>query len=89
MGIILIHQTNNLKMIFTKEYPHIAWWVDNSGWMIMGNDEDSDSILRLIDTSGLWWEDDTSDTLDKAFDKAELFLSKALIVRFPNRFKLA
>jgi hypothetical protein len=75
-------------MIFTKQYPHIAWWVDNSGWMIVGNDEDSDSILRLIDTAGLFWEDDTSDTMDKAFDKAELFLSKALIVRFPNRFKL-
>lgn len=75
-------------MVFSKQYPHIAWWVDNNGWMILGNDEDSDSMMRLIDAGGICWEDEDSDTLDKALDKAELFLKKLLPVRFPNRFLL-
>ena len=76
-------------MIFSKQYPHIAWWVDNNGWMILGNDEDSDSIIRLIDAAGISWEDEDSDSMDKALGKAELFLEKSLPLRFPKRFKLA
>lgn len=76
-------------MAFSKQYPHIAWWVDNNGWMIVGNDEESDSILRLIDAAGISWEDEDSDTIDKALLNAEMYLKKALPLRFPNRFKLA
>lgn len=76
-------------MAFSKQYPHIAWWVDNNGWMILGNDEDSDSMMRLIDATGISWESADSDSMDKALDKAELFLAKSLPLRFPKRFKLA
>jgi hypothetical protein len=76
-------------MVFSKQYPHIAWWVDNNGWMILGNDEDSDSMMRLIDATGVSWEAEDSDSMDKALDKAELFLTKSLPLRFPKRFKLA
>jgi hypothetical protein len=75
-------------MIFSKQYPHIAWWVDNNGWMILGNDEDSDSTLRLIDATGISWEDEDSDSMDSALRKAEIFLTKSLPLRFPKRFKL-
>jgi hypothetical protein len=75
-------------MIFTKQYPHLAWWIDNNGWVALGTDEDSDSIMRLIDPSGTCWEDDDSGSIDKALGKAELFLKKLLPVRFPNRFVL-
>ena len=75
-------------MIFSIQYPHIAWWVINNGWVALGSDEDSDSLMRLIDTSGTCWEDDNSETIDKALGKAELFLKKSLPIRFPNRFHL-
>lgn len=75
-------------MIFTKQYPHIAWWVHNNGWVALGSDEDSDSMMRLIDPTGTCWEDETSTTIDMAFDKAEIFLKKLLPKRFPNRFSL-
>jgi hypothetical protein len=75
-------------MVFSKQYPHIAWWVDNNGWLILGNDEDSDSMMRLIDATGISWESADSDSMDKALDKAELFLTKSLPLRFPKRFKL-
>ncbi len=75
-------------MIFSKQYPHIAWWVINNGWVALGTDEDSDSLMRLIDTGGTCWEDDDSDSIDTALSKAELFLKKLLPIRFPNRFQL-
>ena len=73
-------------MIFSKQYPHIAWWIDNNGWMKLGNDEDSDSLMRLIDAAGTSWEDVDSDSIDTALLKAEKFLSKYLPERFPKRF---
>ena len=75
-------------MILSKQYPHIAWWVENNGWMIVGSDEDSDSLIRLIDTIGVSWEDENSATIDDALFKAEMFLKKDLPKRFPNRFNL-
>jgi hypothetical protein len=74
-------------MIFSKQYPHIAWWIDNNGWVALGSDEDSDSLLRLIDSGGTCWADENSDTFDIALDKAELFLKKLLPLRFPKRFQ--
>ncbi len=75
-------------MIFSKLYPHIDWWVENNGWMIIGSDEESDSLLRLIDTIGVSWEDEDSRSIDEALVKAEKFLKKDLPKRFPNRFNL-
>ena len=75
-------------MNLLKQYPHIAWWVENNGWMIVGSDEESDSLIRLIDTIGVSWEDEDSTTIDEALVKAELFLKKDLPKRFPNRFSL-
>ena len=75
-------------MIFTKQFPHIAWWIEHNGWMIVGSDEDSDSLIRLIDTIGVSWEDEDSSTFDEALVKAEMFLKKDLPKRFPNRFSL-
>ena len=75
-------------MIFSKLYPHIHWWVENNGWMIVGSDEESDSLLRLIDTIGVSWEDEGSRSVEEALGKAEMFLKKDLPKRFPKRFIL-
>jgi hypothetical protein len=75
-------------MMFSTQFPHIAWWVLNNGWVALGSDEDSDSLMRLIDPSGTCWEDEDSDTMDIALYKAEMYLKKALPIRFPNRFSL-
>ena len=75
-------------MYFSKQFPHIDWWVKNNGWMVVGTDEDSDCLVRLIDTTGTSWEDEDSDSIDVALWRAEMFLTKALPLRFPNRFKI-
>jgi hypothetical protein len=75
-------------MNFSKRYPHIAWWIDNHGWIEIGTDEYSDSLIRLIDIGGVWWEDEEETTIDKALDKAEKFLIDDLPQRFGSKFTL-
>lgn len=59
---------------FSKLYPHIAWWVDNQGWIEIGTDENSDSLIRILDEGGMRWEDEDADTLDEALANAEAYL---------------
>jgi hypothetical protein len=75
-------------MDFSKRYPHIAWWIDNQGWIEIGTDEYSESLIRLLDEGGTWWKDETAETLDEAFNNAEVYLSEGLFERFGNRFDL-
>ena len=82
------NQIKGKGMYFSKQFPHIDWWVKNNGWMVVGTDEDSDCLVRLIDTTGTSWEDEDPDSIDVALWRAEMFLTKALPLRFPNRFKI-
>ncbi len=74
--------------MFSNQYPHLTWWINNNGWVALGNDEESDSMMRLIDATGTCWEDEGSATIDYALAKAEIFLKKLLPHRFPKRFVL-
>lgn len=76
------------KINFSKIYPHIAWWIDNHGWIEVGTDEYSDSLIRLLDEGGTWWEDTKATTIDDALQNAEKFLIKDLPERFGKKFKL-
>lgn len=75
-------------MDFSKRYPHIAWWIDNHGWIEIGTDEFSESLIRLVDEGGTWWEDEEASTIDEALNKAENFLRKDLPQRFGKKFDL-
>ena len=37
-------------------YPHIAEWVQDHGWIEIGQDEYSTSFVRALDIGGLVWE---------------------------------
>ncbi len=75
-------------MMFSKAYPHIAWWIDNHGWVEMGTDAYSESLIRLLDEGGTYWEDEVASTLDEAVHNAEKFLKQDLPQRFGNSFNL-
>lgn len=74
-------------MNFSKKYPHITWWVDNHGWIEIGTDEHSDSLIRLLDEGGTWWEDEEATTLDEALQNAETFLIEDLPERFGENYQ--
>ena len=75
-------------MKFSEKYPHIAWWINNHGWVELGTDEESDSLVRLLDEGGTWWEDNDADSIDKALKNAENFLTEDLPDRFGDSFEL-
>ena len=44
-----------MTILFDEQYANIVWWVQN-GWIEMGQDEYSDSFIRVLDEGGLVWE---------------------------------
>ena len=62
---------------FSENYPNLNWWVENQGWIEIGQDEDSRSMVRILDEGGMVWESDPkSKTLDKDLNAAEVFIEK-------------
>ena len=53
-------------------YPHIAEWVQDHGWIEIGQDEHSTSFVRALDIGGLVWEG----SLDEAFQDLEAGLTE-------------
>jgi hypothetical protein len=55
-------------------YPHVAEWVFTHGWIEIGQDDHSQSLVRALDSGGMVWEgaDDYSslDALMEALDAA-------------------
>ena len=49
-------ETKPEAVSFESFYPHIAFWVANSGWIEMGDDECSPSFVRALDGGGMVWE---------------------------------
>ena len=65
--------------LFEKMYPRIAEWVDSYGWITIGQDEYSRSMVRALNEGGMVWEGKTKyKTLDALFHDLELGLSKWL-----------
>lgn len=42
--------------IFEKSFPAISRWINEQGWIEIGTDENSDSLIRVINEGGLVWE---------------------------------
>lgn len=63
--------------MFKESYPGVAEWTEGWGWMEIGQDEHSRSMVRVLDEGGLVWESpDTVKSLDKALAAAERFISR-------------
>ncbi|HEX2739502.1 MAG TPA: hypothetical protein VHM69_03580 [Rubrobacter sp.] len=62
---------------FEKSYPNITRWVTSQGWIELGQDEYSSSLVRVLDEGGMIWEGSTYyGTLDEAFDALETALAE-------------
>jgi SWIM zinc finger len=56
---------------FTEKYPNIAGWIKD-GWIEIGRDGHSTSIIRVLDEGGLVWEGGTRyKSMDKILQEAE------------------
>ena len=60
---------------FANTYPHIAEFIAGEGWIELGQDEYSPSLLRALDAGGLIWE---SSAGHKTLDQALLALEEKL-----------
>jgi hypothetical protein len=61
---------------FEANYPNITSWVTSQGWIELGQDEYSSSLVRALDIGGMVWESSTYyATLDEAFEALETALA--------------
>ncbi len=64
---------------FEKMYPNIAQWVENQGWIEIGQDENSSSFTRALDGGGIVWEGKKSyKTMDEALQDLDKGLGEWL-----------
>ena len=62
---------------FEESYPNITSWVKSQGWIELGQDEYSPSLVRALDIGGMVWEGSTYyATLDEAFEALETALAE-------------
>ena len=61
---------------FEHMYPHIARWVQSYGWIEIGADHYSRSLVRAFDEGGTVWESKDDDTtLDAVLQALDTFLA--------------
>ncbi len=64
---------------FEDAYPNIAYWTDVQGWIEIGPDDFSRSLVRCLDPGGMVWEsDDGHRTADQALCALEEALEELL-----------
>jgi hypothetical protein len=62
---------------FEKSYPNITRWVTWQGWIELGQDHYSSSLVRALDEGGMVWEGSAHyGTLDEAFEALETALAE-------------
>lgn len=61
-----------MSQSFEATYANITHWVDAYGWIEIGADEYSSSLIRVLDEGGMIWEsEDDYETLDEALQAAD------------------
>jgi len=64
---------------FSSAYPNIAAWTESYGWIEIGQDEESQSFIRVLDEGGMVWEGKSKyKTVDAALDDLEAALEKII-----------
>lgn len=71
-----------MKIIFSKAYPAISYFVENYGNIEIGEDDKTKSLLRLTDDEGVLYQDVASATIDDAIIEAEDFLKDYFFENF-------
>ena len=62
---------------FDDQYPNISWWCQGRGWIEVGSDEFSSSLIRVLDIGGMLWEgDDKYDSVGAALEDADEFIGQ-------------
>ena len=61
---------------FSEIYPNITYWIDSFGWIEIGQDEYSRSLVRLLNEGGMVWE---SSNIHKTIDEALQVLEAELV----------
>ena len=57
---------------FAESYPTITRWVEEQGYIEIGADEYSSSLVRALDPGGMVWESDSAiDSIDEALKELE------------------
>ncbi|SFL61660.1 hypothetical protein [Nitrosomonas communis] len=57
---------------FAGSYPTITRWTEEQGWIEIGRDEYSNSVVRALDPGGMVWESDSNiDSIDDALQELE------------------
>jgi hypothetical protein len=63
---------------FDEQYPNIAAWVQD-GWIEIGQDDFSESFIRVLDEGGLVWESETTyKTVAEALAEADAAIGQYL-----------
>ena len=64
---------------FEHMYPNIARWVQSYGWIEMGADHYSRSLVRALDEGGMVWESqEDATTLDEVLQTLDVFLAQRM-----------
>jgi len=64
--------TPKMANLFEQKYPNITQWVEEFGWIEIGEAEYSESLIRAFNEGGLVWENiDDYASLDEAFQSLE------------------
>lgn len=66
-----------MAKVFDDLYPNIAWWAEDGGWIELGRDDYSCSLIRVLDIGGMLWEGkEDYPTITAAMDEAEAFIAQ-------------
>jgi hypothetical protein len=62
---------------FAQAYPHLSQWVQDSGWIEVGDDGMRPSLIRVLDEGGMIWESGSHyASVDEALGHAEAAVSR-------------
>ena len=57
---------------FDTQYPNITNWIENYGWIELGQDDYNSSMVRVLDEGGMMWEGkEQYKNLDELFNALE------------------
>ena len=73
-------QIKEAFIMFDEQYPTLAEWIlSGAGWIELGQEEYSDSLVRILDIGGMLWESEKSyATVAEALAEAEEALKQIL-----------
>jgi len=61
-----------MKSSFEQLYPNLTYWVESFGWLALGQNDYSRSVIRILDEGGMIWEsEDRYESMDAALRAAE------------------